>query len=92
MRIDAYNKVSQLYNTNKVNKPTKTEGSSFSDKLEISQAAKDYRVAKQIVTQTPDVREDKVNDIKKRMEAGTYNVSSKQFSEKVVTRYLDSML
>ena len=43
MHIEAYNKVNQLYNTSKVNKTNKTETKSFSDKLEISQTAMDYR-------------------------------------------------
>ncbi|MDI9509917.1 MAG: flagellar biosynthesis anti-sigma factor FlgM [Bacillota bacterium] len=91
MRIEAYNKVSQLYNTSKVNKTNKTETKSFSDKLEISQTAMDYRVAKQIVAKTPDVREDKISEIKKRMEAGTYKVSNRDFAEKVVNRYFDEL-
>lgn len=92
MRIDAYNKVSQLYNTNKVKKATKLGGESFSDKLEISQKGKDYRIAKQIVAQTPDVREDKINDIKNRINSGTYNVDMTEVAEKVVNRYFDELI
>jgi negative regulator of flagellin synthesis FlgM len=92
MRIDAYNKVNQLYNTNNVKKATKPSGGSLSDKLEISQAGKDYRVAKQIVTQTPDVREDKINEIKKQMESGTYNVGMEEVADKVVNRYFDELV
>lgn len=89
MRIDAFNKVSQLYQTNSVKSTSKTKSGSFSDKLEISQVGKDYQVAKQIVTQTPDIREDKVNEIKQRMEAGTYEVSSEELAQKLVEAYFD---
>lgn len=92
MRVDAYNKVNQLYNTNNMKKATKTDGGSFSDKLEISQKGKDYRVAKQVVTQTPDVREDKVSEIKKRIESGTYNLDMTEVAEKVVNRYFDELI
>lgn len=92
MRIDAYNKVSQLYNTSSVKKATKPSGGSFSDKLEISQKGKDYRVAKQIVTQTPDVREDRVNEIKKQIESGTYNIGMTEVADKVVNRYFDELV
>jgi negative regulator of flagellin synthesis FlgM len=92
MRIDAYNKVSQLYNTNNVKKANKPSGGSFSDKLEISQKGQDYRVAKQIVTQTPDVREDKVNQIKKQIESGTYNINMTEVADKVVNRYFDELI
>lgn len=89
MRIDAFNKVSQLYKTNSMKSTAKTKSSSFSDKLEISQLGKDYQVAKQIVAQTPDVREDKVNEIKQRMDAGTYDVSNEEVADKLVKAYFD---
>ncbi len=92
MRIDAFNKVSQLYNSNSVKNTAKTKGSSFSDKLEISQAGKDYQVAKQIVARTPDVREATVNDIKQRMEAGTYNVTIKDVADKLVDEYFNETI
>lgn len=92
MRIDAYNKVNQLYNTSNVKKATKPTGGSFSDKLEISQKGKDYRVAKQIVAQAPDVREDRVKEIKKQIESGTYNISMTEVADKVVNRYFDELV
>jgi negative regulator of flagellin synthesis FlgM len=89
MRIDAFNKVSQLYKANSVKSTAKTNSSSFSDKLEISQLGKDYQVAKQIVAQTPDVREDKVNEIKQRLDAGTYDVSNEEVADKLVKAYFE---
>ena len=90
MRIDAFNKVSQLYKTNSVKSATKSQGSSFSDKLEISQTGMDYQVAKQHVARTPDIREDKVNDIKQRMEAGAYHVSIEDVANKLVDEFLSN--
>ncbi len=92
MRIDAFNKVSQLYNSNSVKSTAKAKGSSFSDKLEISQTGKDYQVAKQIVARTPDIREATVNDIKQRMEAGTYNVTIKDVADKLVDEYFSETI
>lgn len=92
MRIDALNKVNQIYNTNKIKNVKKTNSGNFSDKLEISQTGKDYRVAKQIVAQAPDVREDKINSIKQRMESGTYNVDMKEVAEKLVNQYFDELI
>ncbi len=87
MRIDAFNKVSQLYQANSVKNTSKPKSGSFSDKLEISQVGKDYQAAKQIVAQTPDIREDKVQEIKQRMEAGNYSVSSEELAKKLVDAY-----
>ncbi|MGB4658805.1 MAG: flagellar biosynthesis anti-sigma factor FlgM [Mobilitalea sp.] len=91
MRIDAFNKVSELYKSSSVKNTGKTQSSSFSDKLEISQTGKDYQVAKQIVARTPDIRETKINDIKARMEAGTYNVSIEDTADKIIDQYFDMM-
>jgi negative regulator of flagellin synthesis FlgM len=92
MRIDAFNKVSQLYNTNSVKSTAKTKNGSFSDMLEISQTGKDYQVARQIVARTPDIREDKVNDIKKRMASGTYDVSAEEVANKLADSYFDELM
>lgn len=92
MRIDALNKVSQLYKANNVKNVTKAKGNSFSDMLEISQVGKDYQVAKHAVAQTPDIRDNLVEDIKQRMEAGTYDVTGEEVADKVVDRYFDETL
>jgi negative regulator of flagellin synthesis FlgM len=91
MRIDAFNKISELYKTNSVKNTSKVKSSSFSDTLEISQAGKDYQTAKQVVARTPDIRETKVNEIKERMEAGTYNVTVEEVADKIVDHYFDQM-
>jgi negative regulator of flagellin synthesis FlgM len=92
MRIDAFQKVSQLYQSNSVTGKSKVKGSSHSDKLEISQVAKDYQVAKQMVAKTPDVREDKVNDLKQRIASGTYDVSAQELADKLVDNYFDEII
>ncbi len=92
MRIDAFNKVSQLYKTNSVKSTAKSQGTSFSDKLELSQTGKDYQVAKQIMARTPDVREAKINDIKQRMEAGAYHVNIEDVADKLVEEYFSDTI
>ena len=89
MRIDAFNKISELYKASNVKSTAKANSMSFSDTLEISQTGKDYQVAKQIVAHTPDIRETKVNDIMERMKAGTYNVTIEDVADKLVDEYLD---
>lgn len=87
MRIDAYNQISQLYQTQqsvKMDRQTKTQSR---DEIQISQKAKDHQVAKEAVRNAPDVRMDLVNSIKARMDAGTYEVSNDAFAQKLVERY-----
>jgi len=49
---------------------------SDSDSVSLSAQASDYQVARRAVANAPDVRADRVNQIRERLEAGTYNVSS----------------
>ncbi len=92
MRIDALNKVSQLYKASNVKNTSKSNGTSFSDTLEISQSGKDYQLAKQIIARTPDIREAKVNDIKQRMEAGAYHVNTQDVVNKLVEEYFSDTI
>ena len=87
MRIDAYNKINQMQSVSKINKVSKKGTVSQTDKVEISQAGKDYQVAKQAVKEASDIRVDLVNDIKERLANGTYNVSDEDFADKLLERY-----
>ena len=92
MRIDAYNKISQVYQTNVTKKTNKTVASSTSDQVEISRIGKDYQVAKKAVAAAPDERMDKVNEIKARMESGSYNISAEEIANKLVDGYFNTMI
>ena len=64
-----------------------TAKTSSSDKVEISTFGKDLQVARQAVSNAPDVREDKVAEYKSRIQAGTYDVSSESFADKMLEEY-----
>ena len=85
MRIDAVNRVSQLYQANSTKKVAKQNRTEKYDSVQISQMGKDYQVAKAAVAATPDVRTDLVNDIKTRMQNGTYDVSMEMLADKLMT-------
>lgn len=54
------------------------------DKIEISNEAREYQVAMQAFKQLPDVREDKVNDIKEQIRNGSYRPSSEDIAKKLL--------
>ena len=86
MRIDAYNAVSQVYKTSAYAKEkSQAVKKSEKDKYELSDTAKLYNTAKTAVNEASDVRLDKVNDIKARISAGTYNISSEAVAEKMLS-------
>ncbi|MCR5797237.1 MAG: flagellar biosynthesis anti-sigma factor FlgM [Eubacterium sp.] len=89
MRIDSLMQVNQLYQTTKprVNKADNTQAS-FMDSLEISDKAQDYQVAKKAVSEAPDVRSEKVQDIMNRMKNGTYYVSDEELADNLAGRLL----
>ncbi|MCH5272757.1 MAG: flagellar biosynthesis anti-sigma factor FlgM [Lachnospiraceae bacterium] len=84
MRIDAVNRVSQLYQANSTKKVAKKTSTEKYDSVQISQTGKDYQVAKAAVAAVPDVRTDLVNDIKSRMKNGTYEVSMEMLADKLL--------
>ena len=44
-------------------------------------------MAKQAVASAPDVRQDKIADIKERIQNGTYDVSPEAFADKLLSDY-----
>lgn len=90
MRIGSYNMISQIYG-NSGSKKTKSSGTpgqgSFMDQVMLSSAGKDMQTAKSAVAGVSDIREAKIQDIKSRMEAGTYNVDVDDFAQKLLDTY-----
>lgn len=87
MRIDAYNQVNQIYKTSGSVKSDNIQKTSKRDQVEISSFGKAYQVAKQAVDMAPDVRQDRVADIKERIQNGTYSVSPEEFADKLLSDY-----
>lgn len=94
MRIDAYNRISRLYEaqqTSKVKEKEKVDKTK-EDGVEISKVGRDIQVVREGLKQAPDIRQDKVNDIIKRMESGTYSVSAEEVANKIVDNYFDESI
>lgn len=90
MRINGVNKVNGIYKSNKAKKAYSASNvSQGKDTLALSSFAKELQVAKKAVSNTPDIRQAKVDEIKQRMEAGTYNITAVQVAEKIVDKYYE---
>ena len=88
MRIEAYNQVAQLYATNKTTKASSTSKTqSARDVFQMSSAGKDLQVAKQAVAEASDIREDKVAEMKQKLEAGNYQVDAGDFASVLLAKY-----
>jgi negative regulator of flagellin synthesis FlgM len=54
------------------------------DQVSISKAARELQEAQKAVESVPDIREDKVADIKKRINDGTYSISAESLADKLL--------
>ena len=85
MRISGVNNVDPVYKAKKANKIYNAHGTQSSkDVVTLSTFAKDLAVAKKEVKQAPDVRMDRVKQLKAQIEAGEYNVSASQIADKML--------
>ena len=88
MRIEAYNQVAQLYNKNKTVKAQKTDVTSAArDEVQISSFGRDYQIAKQAVAEASDIREDRVAEMKTKLESNNYQVDTEDFASKLLDKY-----
>lgn len=88
MRIEAYNQIASLYKTGKTAKTQKAYGvGSVKDEVQISQMGRDVQIAKQAVAEASDIREDKVAELKTRIQSGNYNVDSGDFASMLLSKY-----
>lgn len=87
MRVEAYNKINQIYQTRQKGAVKETAKTSARDELTISSTARDYQVARQALADVSDIREDKVALLKSQMSTGEYQVSADSFAAKVIAKY-----
>ncbi len=88
MRIEAYNQVAQIYAANKTAKTNSmAKTSSAKDVFQMSSAGRDLQVAKQAVAEASDIREDKVAEMKQKLEAGNYQVDAGDFASVLLAKY-----
>ena len=88
MRVEAYNQVAQLYNREKTQKVQNTKQMSTGrDEVQISSMGRDHQIAKQAVADASDIREDRVAQLKERLDSGNYNVDMNDFANKLLEKY-----
>ncbi len=55
-----------------------------SDKVSLSNASKDFKIAEEAVTKAEDVRQEKVDQIKEAVADGRYTVNAEKVAEKLI--------
>ena len=80
--IQQYQK-SELTNKSETDKPSNAASSPLIEKVDLSTKAKDIQQIKKIIDAIPDIREDKVQELKRQIESGKYTVDADQLAEKM---------
>ncbi len=88
MRIDALAEISQVYQANGTRKKANVTSAGYSrDSVEISNFGRELQAAKQAVAQAPDIREDRVEELKNSIANGTYSVPMGALADKLLNGF-----
>lgn len=73
----------QVYNNTEFNRLRKSKGKMEKDRIDFSKKAMDYQFAMDKVKKVPDMRMDKVEKLKEKVQSGNYNIKGEQIVEKI---------
>ncbi|SNS49278.1 anti-sigma-28 factor, FlgM family [Anaerovirgula multivorans] len=80
--------VMKLYNKSVKSTEKTGEVTSSGDQLDISGKAKEFQVAVKAFKNLPEVRKEKVEDLKEKIQTNSYNVSGKEITDKLIESIL----
>ncbi len=90
--MDTLEQTSRKKNVEKVSANDKQNSSVVeSDEVSISEKGKDVSEMTRTLKEMPDVRADKVADLKERIANGTYNISGKDIASKIINTALEDV-
>ncbi len=90
MRIDAYNKIAQVYGVNSKSKVASAKKSYNTDQVEISSFGKDLQVAKKAVAESDDVRADKVAEMKAKYNSDSYQIDPSEIADMLIRKFQEA--
>ena len=90
--MDTLEQTSRKKNVEKVSANDKQNSSVVeSDEVSISEKGKDVSEMTRTLKEMPDVRADKVADLKERIANGKYNISGKDIASKIINTALEDV-
>ncbi|MFV0519285.1 MAG: flagellar biosynthesis anti-sigma factor FlgM [Lachnospirales bacterium] len=85
LRVNGLNRTTNYKIDTKYKSNTTTSGTNVSkDAFSISSEAQDFQTAMKAAKSTPDVREDKVEEIKNKFKNGSYEVNLSSIADKIL--------
>lgn len=83
MKISNIFQATNIFKTNSKLKTQKKFNNKSIDNIKISSEAIDFQNALKAINKTPDVRQDKIDDISKKIQNGDYFVPSEKIADKI---------
>ena len=83
MKINKTDKVLQIYSDMGQKKVNRNKNTLGKDEIKISERAKDYQFVINKLKKIPDMRMEKVDNLKQEIKSGNYNVEGKNIVEKI---------
>ncbi|MDP2799288.1 MAG: flagellar biosynthesis anti-sigma factor FlgM [Deltaproteobacteria bacterium] len=72
-------------------KQAAAEQSQATDKVELSAASRDIQKIQEVLKNTPDVRAEKVQELKSKIESGQYRVDAREIANKMVSNLIQDL-
>jgi negative regulator of flagellin synthesis FlgM len=72
-------------------KQTAAEQSQATDKVELSEASRDVQKIQEVLKNTPDVRAEKVQELKSKIESGQYRVDAREIANKMISDLIQDL-
>ena len=88
VNLEAYVKNAQNSEEVKLSHRQEPEKSTPTESVKLSHTARDLQKVREVLEATPDIREDKVGQFKKEIEAGKYSIKGDMIAEKMVVESL----
>jgi negative regulator of flagellin synthesis FlgM len=88
----AINRSKELSNKTPVPREDASSGTKEGTVVSLSPRAKEVQLAKKAMESEPDVRRDKVQEIKDKIKGGTYEIDFEKTAEKVVSAFFGKMM
>nr|WP_317359999.1 flagellar biosynthesis anti-sigma factor FlgM [uncultured Tyzzerella sp.] len=86
MKITNLFSTTNIYNKTNVNDKKIERQKKVNDSFVVSDQARDFQTVLKAISNAPDIREEKVNDILKRIEEGSYNISANDIADKLLSK------
>jgi negative regulator of flagellin synthesis FlgM len=86
------NAISQTEHVNRPSKGTEVKQKDQDAVVHISQTSKEAQLAEEVISSTPEVRTDKVAEIKRSIESGNYVIDHEKVADKLIANHLEDIL